>query len=285
MERTGPWPPACVGVALFITSAISMVFVPETLKVKQTQEPEQQEPSDQKSRLSHLVDRFKESLSILQSPSLIVLMVACLGSLPIFFATSSFMAQFISKRYKIKFFQGGYVQSAFGVAQMVQLLIILPWLSKSLMHSTTPPRFRSTDEHHRDLSMARWSYGITVVAALVLGLAPTLSGFVFGLVLLALGSCCVSLTRSLMSLYVDPVHRSRLFGLVGMIEVVGSIYAQPMLAGLFSLGMKLGGGWIGLPYYGLMLLVAVTTALLLFVKVPKKAEYLPPAPENTNHED
>ena len=285
MRQMGPWPPAWVGAALLITAAIFTAFVPETLKARQTREPDEQERSDHKSRLTRLVDRSKESLSILQTQSLILLMIACLGSLPIMSATSSFMPQFISKRYGIKLFQSGYVQSAFGVAQMVQSLIILPWLSRFLMQGTTPRKLRAIDERHRDLSIARWSYGVTIVAALALGLAPTLPGFIFGLVLVALGSGCSSLTRSLMSLYVDPLHRSRLFGLVGMVEVVGAIYAQPMLAGLFSLGMKLGGGWIGLPYYGLTVLMAVTTVLILFVGVPKKADDPPAAPENTNHED
>ncbi|ORY71941.1 uncharacterized protein BCR38DRAFT_470784 [Pseudomassariella vexata] len=112
---------------------------------------------------------------------------------------------------------------------------------------------------------------------------PMIPGFVFGLGLLALGSDVSSLTRSLMSLYIDPVHRFHLFGLVGMVDLVGTIYAQLLLAGLFSLGMKLEGGWIGLQYCGLTLLIAVTTALLPLEKVPEEAE--DPAPENGNHED
>ncbi|KAI1103600.1 MFS general substrate transporter [Jackrogersella minutella] len=276
MNKVGPWPPIWIAVALVIISGITFLFVPETLRHPHGQEDPQESEADEdqatglKSRVSHVVARFKESLSILKSPSLILLLVTCLGSAPILYGTLQFMAQFISKRYNIKLAQSGYVQSSYGAVQVVQALIILPWLTRHIMKDTVPARFRAPDEHHRDLSLARWSFSILVVGVLILGLAPTLGDFIFGLVLMALGSGFNSLTRSLMSLYVDPEHRSRLFSLVGMVEVVGSVYAQPFLAGLFALALNLGGGWIGLPYYGLSILVAATGSLLYFVKVPKE---------------
>lgn len=153
---------------------------------------------------------------------------------------------------------------------MVQSLLFLPWLCRYLMRPSTSPKIRPADEQHRDLAIARWSAAVTILATLVMGLAPNLVGFIIGLALLALGSGLTSLVRSLMSCYVDPVHRSRLFGTVGMVEILGAVYADPMLAGLFSLGMKLGGAWIGFPYDGLSVLVTLVTGLLLFVRLPKR---------------
>lgn len=274
MARLGPWPPAMVGIGCIILAAVVVLFFPETLQSKQASSyhPEGDDASPQKPWFSHYVAQMKESISILRSPSLILLLITCLGTQPLMLSTASFMSIFLSKRYHLKLFQSGYIQSGFGVAQMVQTLLFLPWLSRRLMQSTTSPRLRPVDEHHRDLSIARWSAGICAFAAFVLGLAPTLAGFVLGLALLAMGSGSTSLLRSLMSLYVDPEHRSRLFGLVGMVEIVGQICVQPMLAGLFSLGLQLGGEWIGLPYFGVMILVTMVTTLLLFVRVPKRVE-------------
>lgn len=272
MQRVGPWPPVWVAVAIIVISAVAFLFVPETLKHQPHREDAEERETDTpnlKSRISHVINRFKDSLSILASPSIILLLLTCLGARPVT-ATMQFMAQFISKRYSIELAETGYVQSIYGIIQVVQALVLLPWLARFVMKDTTPVRFRAADEHHRDLSLARWSYGILVVGIAALGLASTLPGFIFGLVIMGLGSGFNSLTRSLMSLYVDPEHRSRLFSLVGMMEVIGSVYAQPMLAGLFTLGMKLGGGWIGLPYYVLSILVAATASLLLFVRVPKE---------------
>ncbi|KAI0008716.1 MFS general substrate transporter [Xylariaceae sp. FL0662B] len=285
MERVGPWPPLWLAVAVLVISAVAILFVPETLKHKNDQEPAESEPTTLKSRISHIIDQFKKSLFILKSPSLILLLLTALGSTPVIYATLSFMAQFISKRYDIKLFQTGYVQSAYGAAQVIHALIILPWLTKRLIKSTTPARFRSPDEHHRDLSLARWSFGVLSIGALVLGLSPTLAGFVFGLVLMALGSGFNSLSRSLMTLYIDPQHTSRLFSLVSMVEVVGSMFAQPMLASLFTLGLNLEGGWIGLPYYGLAALQALATVLLLFVRVPKMARDSSSIHANGHHQD
>lgn len=273
MAQYGPWPPTWIGLGLIASSIIVVLFIPETLHAKpQIAESEDEAISDQNSRLSQLLERLKHSLSIIKSPSLVLLLIISLFSMPVTLSTGSFMPVFMSKRYDTQLYQGGYVQTALGAAQMLQSLVILPWLSRALMQSI---KLRPADEHHRDLSIARWSAGVSMAAALLLGLAPTLAAFVFGLFILSLGTGLFSIVRSLMSLYVDPVHRSRLFGLVGMVEIVGQIYAQPMLAELFKIGMRLGGEWIGLPYFVLSVLVAVVTGLLLFVKVSPKVQSQP----------
>lgn len=285
MARVGPWPPAFIGQGLIALSVLAVAFVPETLPAKQAtleadEDEELEDMSKQSSRLSELLDRLRQALSILSSPSLVILLITCLGLVPVTQSTYSFMAVFLSKRYSIPLFRAGYIQSAFGLAQVVQTILILPWLSQRLLlrgrarnteaATTTTRLLAPNSEHQRDLSIARVSAAIIALAALILGLAPTLSSFVLGLAVLAMGSGFASLLRSLLSIYVDPAHRSGLFGLAGMVEMVGQIYAQPMLAGLFSLGMRLGSGWIGLPYFGLAVLVATTATFLLFVKVPKR---------------
>lgn len=281
MARFGPWPPAFIGLVLFMLSVVGLAFVPETLARKPSQntggsaEHRDNARSSQvlASKVRQLVARLRESLSILRTPALVMLLVACLGTAPVIRSTCSFMALFLSKRYGIQLYQAGYVQSAFGLVQCVQTLLVLPWLSRRLLRPSSAGQIaRFPGEHHRDLALLRWSACITGVAALLLGLAPTLAAFLLGLAVLAAGVGTSSLLRSVMSLHVDPEHRSRLFGLTGMVEIVGSIYAQPMLAGLFSLGMKLGGGWIGLPYYGLACIVALVLTLLIFVRVPKEAQ-------------
>lgn len=271
MAKYGPWLPMWMGIGMMVLSAIVVLFVPETLHAKPpVPELEGNQSSEQSSPISQALARLKESVMISCSPSLALLLITCLVGIPVALSTSTFMSVFMSTRYHTALLQGGYVQSAFGTLQMLFLFMFMPWLSRWLMQSTG--KLRPADEHHRDIIIARWSAGITLFAAVVLGLANSIPAFLFGLALLACGSATFSLIRSLMSLYVDPKHRSRLFGLVGMVEILGQIYAQPMLAELFALGMKLGGGWIGMPYFGLAVLMAVVTALLLFVRVPHKVE-------------
>lgn len=284
MERYGPWWPILIGLSLIASSAIVVLFIPETLPAKSAApEPEPEQSPTLRARLSHLSERLQDALTLSRSPSLILLLLTCLAGMPVAFSTATFMPVFMSARYHTKLLQGGYMQSAFGAVQIPVLFVLIPWLSRTLMQlpAGSISWLRPTDEHHRDIVIARGSAAMTLGATVVLGLAPTIPVFVAGLALLALGSATFSLIRSLMSLYVDPKHRSRLFGLVGMVEILGQIYAQPMLAELFALGMRLGGGWIGLPFFGLAALMAAVTGLLMFVRVSSKVEE-PEAPEGVD---
>ncbi|KAI1177378.1 major facilitator superfamily domain-containing protein [Nemania sp. FL0916] len=271
MERAGPWVPPFIGFGLYFLGGILFFFLPETRTRKDSllQESHEEDlPSPDDSPLSQIFGQFLNSLSILTSPSLILLLLAALCSMPVMDSTLGFLNQFVSKRYEIKIAQTGYVQSTYGVASIVMTLFILPWISALLIHPATPARYRAKDEQYRDLFLARWSYVILFIGAVTLGLSPTLGGFVLGLILMAVGSGFGSLSKSLMSIYVDPAHRSRLFSLVGMVEVLGSVFSQPLLAGLFSLGLRWHGVWIGLPYLGLAALIALSGSLLLFVRIP-----------------
>ncbi|KAI1638985.1 major facilitator superfamily domain-containing protein [Biscogniauxia mediterranea] len=274
MSRAGgPWPSLWVAVALLSAAALSFfVFLPETLTA----------PTTSTKRAAPSATRcMRESLSMLlrRPRSLVLLLASALGAAPALFATLQFMAQFASRRYGLRLAQTGYVQSGYGAAQIVQALVVLPLVSRWWRRRQRSPSSSSSNkndnndnsEHRCDLSLALWSYAVLVLGVVVLGASPRLGGFVFGLALTALGSGFGSLSKSLMSLYVDAAQRSRLFSLVGVVEVLGGVYAHPMLAGLFALGMELGGGWIGLPYYGLAVLVAACGSLLLFVRLPESA--------------
>ncbi|ORY57232.1 major facilitator superfamily transporter [Pseudomassariella vexata] len=275
MQITGPWPTLMVAVVCLLSAAIAFLFIPETSKYEDSHTDEGlDQPASFKVHLQHSFSHLKESLSILKNPSLILLLLTALGSFPITQAVLQFMVQFVSKRYNIAIKYTGYIQTIYGVAQTLQALVVIPWISRWLLKDSTLSPFHMTNEHIRDLTLARWSFGIIAVGALILGVAPSLGLFVFGLIVLAVGSAYNSLTRSLMTLYIDPEHRSRLFSVVGMIEVVGAFYSRPMLAGLFSLGMKLGGGWIGMPYYALAIFCATMVVILLFVRLPKQDEYV-----------
>ena len=224
MERVGPWPCIWIGNALLTTSAVLFLFLPETLHHKRNREEvEETEPSDIKSRMRHTLSQFKESLSLLKSLSLLLLICSVFSMMPTSYATLYFMAQFMSLRYGIKLSQTGYVQSAYGVCQLIQAFVILPWISKVLLRNMSPSKPDPDDEHdrehdrehYRDLALAQWSGGFLIIVSLALAIAPTLPGFIFGLILMALGSAYSSLARSFMSLFVDPEHTSRLFTLVG----------------------------------------------------------------------
>lgn len=273
MRFTGAWPLLWVAESCLLVGGAMFLFLPETApqKVADADDTAADIPAtDLAGHARHMYGRVRESLSILQSPSLVVLLLTALTTTPLAAATLQFLIQFVSKRYGLALQDTGYVQTAFGAAQVLHGLVLLPAASRLLVAPATPRPWRRADEQQRDLALARASYGLLALGFLLMGAAPTLPAFLAGLAVLALGSGSSSLGRSLMSLYVDPAHRTRLFSLVGMVETVGTTYGPPLLAALFALGMRLDGPWIGLPYWGAAALALLVLAALFCVRLPNE---------------
>ncbi|KXJ91389.1 major facilitator superfamily domain-containing protein [Microdochium bolleyi] len=332
MERTGtPWYNILVGCGLLCLGASAIFFVPETLH--QSKEPPsptspadsvtidaQNPPEEDDDKplaaggrllqhvLSQARQRLADSLAILRARSLILLLLVCLAYMPVLNSTVSLMTPFMSRRYGITIARTGYVQTAYGVMQIVQSLVVLPWIMRRIAVVPREEEVGSRDRHnnntnntaggdvaaiaspckhqrtytsssswlpsfrsnpHRDLVLAKLSFLLLLLGSVTLALAPTLAIFILGLALLALGTGYASLTRSLMALYVpDPAHTSRLFSVTGMVETLGGVYASPLLSALFALGMRLGGGWIGLPWLGVAGFMALCIALLMAIRLP-----------------
>jgi MFS family permease len=202
----------------------------------------------------------------------VLLMLCFLTMMPVIFSTLVFLAQFVSKRYHTRIAYTGYVQTVLGVAQIIVVLVIIPYLSNYTIRPTCPKAIRMADERQRDLGLTRWSFIALALGALVMAISPALPGFVCGLLIMALGTGASSYLSSTLALYVDQEHRTRMFSMVSIVNIAGSIYAMPALAGLFTLGMRLGGAWISLPYLGVSTLCVVAILLLLFVRLPNTAE-------------
>lgn len=354
MERTGtPWYNLAVGLVLLGFGATAIFVVPETLRKKGKKKPgatsddadsssHDEEDDKNTTILAQVLQATRthviESLWIFRSRDLVLLLLVCLAYMPLLNSTVQLMVPFVSKRYAITIARTGYVQTAYGLMQIVQSLVVLPWLMRhtvafspdseaavpSIINTNTSTNIngittipsedrnrdssRSSNLHrlfllpkypttqHRDLHLAILSFTLLAAGGLVLALAPTLTVFVCGLALLALGTGYTSLVRSLMSLYVShhgphgggggdsesegedhqqqQSHTSRLFGLTGMVETLGGVYSSPLLSVLFSLGMRLGGGgggggvWIGLPWFALSGFMVICILLLLRIRLP-----------------
>jgi hypothetical protein len=282
MAVTGPWPVMPVAVACLVVDAIAFLFVPETVQHKDEDSEEIGLDSPHigfKDHTLRTLSQLKESLLILSSPSLSILILTCLATTPFATGVLQFLVQFVSKRYGVPIKNTGYIQMAYGLLQIIQALIVLPWISTFLLKLTITPASTPTptfihipDDPKRDLLLAKYSFYSILIGFLTLGFAPSIAVFLLGLMILAIGSGYNSLVRSLMSLYVDEKYLSRLFSLVGMVEIIGSLFGAPMMAGLLTVGMRLGGEWIGLPYYGLAGLCGVCIGILWFVRLPEHGE-------------
>ncbi|KAK1987544.1 major facilitator superfamily transporter [Colletotrichum cereale] len=272
MERTGPWPVMVVALASFATLFFTIHLVPETKPAAQVESDpiadEREADSLVVGTIQHTFHRLRESLSLFKSPSLVVLVMATLGSYPVAQSTFQFMNIFASKRYDVSLSQTGYLSSLYGLGVFLVIVAILPGISKLLASPKVPKPLRFTNDNERDLFLARISSVALLVGALSLATSPSIGAFIGGLAILALGAGWGGYVRSLCATYVDAAYRTRLYSIISLVEMVGMTYTQPMLAGLFTLGMRLKGPWIGLPYLGVAGFCLADLGLLFLVRLP-----------------
>ena len=270
MPRWGPWPLLCLGLAVMPLSGTAFLCFPETLHA----------PTDEGgaravgtwARLRRCLTELRSSLTMFKTTSLLLLVGTHFTSVPIVICTSKILSLYVSKRYSIKVEETGYVQTAYGIAHVVAVLVVMPWVSDYVRRPTAPRLLRVGSDRRRDLMLARWSFAVAGLGAVALAFAPSVGGFVAGLVVLALGSGASSLVRSCMSLYVGPAQVARLYTVDSVVQNAGILYAEPLLAGLYSRGLRAGGAARGLPYLGVGLLALATAGLLLFVRLPGPAK-------------
>lgn len=238
---------------------------------------------------AHLVQSFSElrkSANVFGSPSMILILLITMLQLSLVLCTFQFLSQFCSKRYNIPLADTGYIQSAYGVAFITVSFFIMPFVSSAILKPSAPAILRFDNDRQRDLFLARSSYLASLVGTFILGLSGSLPGFVFGLAILAFGVSGEGFLKSVATLYVTSEQRSRLFTILGLSAIASDLWVSPTLAALFSLGMRLGGVWIGLPYFGVSSLCVLMFSMSLFLKLPTSsiADEESDSDENLNSE-
>ncbi|KXJ85908.1 major facilitator superfamily domain-containing protein [Microdochium bolleyi] len=277
MPVVGSWVLMSLGFLLMIAAAASTGLLPETLrtgdKTTEGREGDESPKADKiwKGGFNQVLSALKDSAGVLQSRSLILLVVTTLLALPASLCTLNLLSLYTSARFHIRLAETGYIQTAFGIAQAIVALVLLPWLSRNTNSARWAPSLQLFGtEVRRDLSLTRLSLAALTLGATVLGLAPSLPYFTAGLAVMALGSAAEGLIMGLMSTYVTADHRARLYTLIGILQVVSACYSDPMLAACYAAGLQLGGVWRGLPYLCVAVFCAVQGVLVGFVRVPRR---------------
>ncbi|KAJ5238403.1 MFS general substrate transporter [Penicillium chermesinum] len=266
MEIRGPW--LCLVASCSILTFLgiaTVLFLPEAGGPKGKHAPAAKTGTGFRSAVE---TGMKELWASTHLYSVALLLLTFIGTVPGVHSTGSFMTQFASKRYEIKLSQAGYIQSIYSCATVTVCLAILPSVSKLVMRSEVPQFLRPSSESRRDLLLAQWSFACLTVGSLVCAISAVLPTFMLGLLISALGTGNSSLVRSLCSLYVSTDLRSSLYTFMGIVEFLVAFVSHPSLAFLFSKGMHLGDGWVGLPYFGVAVVCFLAWVMLNFVKPP-----------------
>ncbi|KAI1358457.1 major facilitator superfamily domain-containing protein [Xylaria arbuscula] len=269
MAAVGPWPPFLLSVILILTSASIIFLVPESLK-HDPQEDDNDTPSGSKfkSTLTEALNELKKSATAFASVSMVMVLLITMLQLSLILSTYQFLSQFASKRYHIPIADTGYIQSTYGIGFIFISFFIMPWITTALVKPNAPSFIRFDDDRRRDLFLARASYIASMIGTFILGVSGSIPGFIFGLIILAFGVSSEGYLKRIATLYVTAEQRTRLFTILGLSAIASDLWLSPVLAALFSLGMRLGGIWIGLPYLGISVLCVVMFLASLFLKLP-----------------
>ncbi|KAI0429899.1 major facilitator superfamily domain-containing protein [Xylaria sp. FL1042] len=271
MARSGPWPPIFISFLLTVLPALAVFLVPESLKHDpKDDDNDDNKPSSSKFKasLAQTLGELKKSAKVFASRSMIIILLITMLQLSLILSTFQFLSQFTSKRYHIPIADTGYIQSTYGVAFIIISFIVMPWITSAVVKPGAPAFLRFDDDKRRDLFLARTSYLASMTGTFILGLSGSLPGFIFGLVILAFGVSSEGYLKRIATLHVTAEQRTRLFTILGLSAIASDLWVSPALAALFSLGMRLGGTWIGLPYFGLSVLCVLMFVLALFLRLP-----------------
>ncbi|PHH70055.1 hypothetical protein CDD80_6273 [Ophiocordyceps camponoti-rufipedis] len=242
MQVASPWLPFLLSFGMGLIGAIILLLVPETLPLDKHEQDD--DPVHDKTAVlpGHHLSLLRASLSMLWHPKLALILVTFLAPMPMSTAANQFLVQYISKRFGWSMADAGYLQSIRGAINVFLLLAILPFLSRLL----------------KDRTLARLSaLAMTLGCLLMAGSSMPL--LVTGLIINTLGNGLAPLCRSLAASLVAHHEQARLQTLIAMVEASGSLLAGPTLAAALSTGMRMGGDWMGIPYFALAIFLFLTT--------------------------
>lgn len=174
------------------------------------------------------------------------------------------LLQYATKRYHWTWSEAAFLMTIAGVTSMVTLIALLPaagWFCAKYLGLTGVMK---------DVWLIRVVGPCLIFGCLVIALAPNGMMLAFGLVPYAFGSGLSSLIRAVLCALVEDHHIAILNTLIGITESVGVMVASPVLAMSLSLGLKMGGAWIGLPFLLAALFAMIVTTIAWAFRPPKR---------------
>lgn len=177
--------------------------------------------------------------------------------------SAGILLQYVPKRYAWTISQTNYLSSLRAAVSIIALLFVLPKASKWLMKETKRTSFS------KDVLLCRVSFAFVTAGVLIDGLAPRISVLMLGLFVHTLGSGAAALVRSLLAGLVKPTEVARLFTVMSVLLTVSVLVASPLVASLYTTGLKMGGGWVGLPFLVGGTLFAVATAAIWTLRLDR----------------
>ena len=266
-----PWISMTLGLSLQILSIPMSLMLPETLGLdKEAEEgnpllPASAEPSitprsftfpslrkqSFRSRITSSLQTFLKDSSFLIADWRItfLVLVAPLGYIS--GLLDGFLPQYVSDRYSWTLANSAYITAFNSAATIIALLVILPLVSAYLER-------QKFDGSRKDLLILRVSVIFQTLGLLGQGLAPNAPLLTLSLLIVALSSGSGMCRRALTTSYVHKDQVARLYTIITVLDVIAASLTGPIVAAMFSGGLKKGGGiWLGTPWTGMGIVSAV----------------------------
>ena len=273
MGKFGPWVPILAGYGIGVSAAIVALFIPETLQTVQKQSHDPQlslelgsdamKPVTWSDRLLDHATSSVESVRFLFENRTVLILTLTFFINTIGTSSINIAIQYASKRFSVLISSAGFLITIRAIITIIYFLALLPFMGRVL-----ETKFHQSGSA-RDLWLARLTVLCLPFGFTLMSLSPKLALMAVGMVFTALGSGCGSLVRSIANSMVDIDQVARLNGAISIVDTLGILVSGPLLAEVFSLGLRMGGAWIALPFFIAAILTAIASLILWLVKVPE----------------
>nr|CDP23935.1 Putative protein of unknown function [Podospora anserina S mat+] len=271
MMVNDPWIPLWASLIIIGGANLLVLFLPETLHLhdkKNMATASEDDMDDERSGLQKLLYKTKTGLEevwefILGNKS-VGLLILSMTFVILGRFVGEILLQYATERYHWSWSRASYQLVIRNAFSMFTLLVLMPFASWFCLQHL------GMSAVEKDIWLGRWS-GVTAVAGCLI-IAGATNGVLFsvGLIWFALGSGITSVIRSLLNSLVEEHHVGTVNTLVGFMENVGMMAAGPLLAKSLSLGLELGGLWVGLPLITAGMFIATSTAILWIFRLPRR---------------
>jgi hypothetical protein len=271
MDKFGTTTAIMIGYFVGLVSCFMTILTKETTpKAKAMTDDEQslpesadagQTPEDWRARLTKVIS--STATFVLQSKSLIALILSffvhALGT-----SANSIIVQYASKRFSLPISRAGLFLTVRAIVTIVAFLVLIPLVSRLLDAKL------GVGGKLRDLWIARILVLCVPIGFFFIAAGMSQGVMAGGMILTALGSGYSNMMRSVATGVVDPSHIAQLHGVITTIETLAQLLSGPLLAGMFSTGLR--SGLLGLPFYIEALLAIFGCVLVWAIKLPKAIE-------------
>ncbi|KAK5993615.1 Efflux pump ustT-like protein [Cladobotryum mycophilum] len=263
MQKFGPWVPIYLVLIATPFNFLLFFFIPETLVIDVKVKRQSETVVDAlKEHVAKGLHELKESFGMLKNPNIPLILIYYLFQNARLTAYGNIIVQYLSKNFGWKLAETSFLLSPLGVFNLM-VLAALPKISEILMSR----RF-GYSSFQKDLVLTKMSTIVFIIGAVIEGMSSNIVMFILGIFIQIFGTANSPLARATVTHYIEPEFTSRLYALIGMVDIVGSVFGGPVLAWCFSTGLEKKGAWMGLPWYYIAFLGSLTWLGLVFVRPP-----------------